>query len=169
MKFKRTALKVWIGALALVGSLILGVWLTAPSASAQPYTAAMQGAHQRSAGAPQTSTAPQGIPAIPKTDGALITKDDVIGYVQTHGMPSMSTPAQPFVVTRVELLRSDVITSLLNGEIIGTPDEQLLWYVEVDGIFTRGGPAGAPLMTFHHGVEVFDPATGNLLLLGGRP
>jgi hypothetical protein len=101
--------------------------------------------------------------------GASITKGEVIAYVQTHHMPRMSAPAQPFVVTRAELLRSDVITSLLHGESVGTPDAELLWYVEVKGTFTASGPSDTSVMTFHHGVWVFDPTTGNLLLCGGQP
>lgn len=195
MRSKRTASqgttwKLSIGALAVVGSLVLGAWLTTPSAAAQRDTLTGPVAQQPAAGAPhpgaaQTGgpppsasgarTAPAGLPAIApsasqmKTGGPAITKGAVIAYVQTHAMPRMSAPAQPFVVTRAELLRSDVITTLLNGESVGAPDDQLLWYVEVNGTFSGGGSPNTPPVTFHHGTWVFDPVTGNLLLCGSRP
>jgi len=191
---KRTVWRASIGALAVVGVLIFGAWLTTSSAAAQPGIVTGPIAHQPApaagapgggappAGASLAPTAPEGSPAIrpsasqsktgsaPSANGgASITKGEVIAYVQTHHMPRMSAPAQPFVVTRAELVRSDVITTLLHGEIIGTPDDQLLWYVEVNGTFTASGPSDAPVLTFHHGVWVFDPTTGNLLLYGGHP
>lgn len=113
-----------------------------------------------------------GLPAITphgtvSSNSAAFTTNDVVQYVGTHLLPDATISGSKPVIKKVEFLTNQEVSMLLGGESVGTSDNTLLCYVELQGTFTFYGPRGAQV-TYHIGIEVFDAHTGNLLITGGR-
>ncbi len=108
-------------------------------------------------------TLPTGVPAIqPHLSGVpAFTKDDARAYVQAQGQVT---------IIRVLFVTSYEACELMEGELVGLPDDALVCYVELRGnVVPFTGPPGSgppsqstpPLEQ-----EVFDARTGNLLVEG---
>jgi hypothetical protein len=116
---------------------------------------------------PARTTTPLGMAAIGLGDTtahvatASITQNDVLRYANQFPMPLVGRGKAK--VTSAELLTSQQISTVLDGETTGFPDDHALWFVQVSGTFVFPGGKG----TSHHGYEVFDPSTGNLVMFGG--
>ena len=52
---------------------------------------------------------------------------------------------------------------------VGSPDNALLCYVELQGQWQVGNPFGGPPTKFTKVFEVFDAYTGNVLVIAARP
>ena len=111
-----------------------------------------------------------GIPAIipgkKNSTGATYTSADATQFVSTHrALHTHGSSTKPIVDT-VNFLMSQQVSQLFNGESLGVPGGTLVCMVEFHGTFLVAGPGSARKVgTFHHGAEVFDALTGNLLLV----
>jgi hypothetical protein len=70
-------------------------------------------------------------------------------------------------ITQTEFLTGKQISDLLGGEPTEMPDDAPLAYVELSGDFTFPGVANNPNLHFKFAFEVFDAATGALIMEGG--
>jgi hypothetical protein len=93
-------------------------------------------------------------------------------YVRTHPLPR-SLPDSHIVTVAVSFELAGDVSALLEGTDVGRPANVVVCYVEMSGTFYVAAPPkpGQPhtTLTLMHGFAVFDAATGNLLLSGGRP
>jgi hypothetical protein len=94
--------------------------------------------------------------------------EDVRAFVMAHPLPRNANRDKTFTIQRIDFLSSKEVTSLLNGESTGFPDDYPLCYVELQGDFAFPGPKGA-VATFPRAIEIFDARTGNFLMSGGLP
>jgi len=98
------------------------------------------------------------------------TAEDVVGFFDTHPVPTLPTGGDPPVVTKVRFV-TVLEYSAATGERYGRPDAALLCYVELRADFVVHGPPlpGAPPRvpaSIDGASVVFDAATGNLLSVG---
>lgn len=104
--------------------------------------------------------------------GTTPTLAEVKAFVLGHRFALDSAQAdKPTTVTDVEFITASAASAKLHGESIGLPDTAMVIFVKVHGSFTftamslppgiKGGPPHV-----NDAVEVFDAATGNLLLAG---
>jgi hypothetical protein len=102
------------------------------------------------------------LPGIP-----TFTKDDVRRYIQAHGSSGMrfSSVGKP-TITRILFITSREACELMRGEYIGLPNDALVCYVELSGIFPFFGPFNSQPTIFHRVQDVFDARTGNLVVTG---
>ncbi len=95
------------------------------------------------------------------------TKGDVVKYIRTHRlMYSSSDLASPIIVTQITFLTSRAVSKRLNGETTGVPDDELLCFAELRGIFNFPDASGSSVR-YAKAYIVFDAITGNLLMEGG--
>lgn len=151
---------VGIVAIAVVCLVGLAFFAAIRTAQAAPSSVAAQSA---SAGA---NPGGPGI-RLMKRDGSPIENDDVVKFVEATGMPRTLGPRHPVTGVQAQLLTSAQISARLRGESTGDPDSTVLWFVQMHGTFVFPGPPGEPAITAHLGYEVFDPASGNILMFGG--
>jgi hypothetical protein len=115
-------------------------------------------------------TVPEGSPAIERrfTGTPAFSLDDARNYVRTHRLPMQVASGTEPVIVRTEFLTSKEVSSLLNGEATGFPDDHMLCYVELRGNFGFAGPPGA-WVTYNRAFQIFDARSGNLVMGGGLP
>jgi len=100
----------------------------------------------------------------------MIDTSAVASYVLSHPLPRAmhnGSLARPTGIQKIVFARSQNISKLLDGESMGVPDNTLLCYVLVSGVFAFPTPSRGQEIVYHQGIEVFDATTGNLLLAGG--
>lgn len=110
------------------------------------------------------------LPSVP-----AFTEDDVRTYVATHSVPggSISSVTTPTVI-KVAFMTTQEASELIHN-FISWHKEDLVCYVELEGVFTfHGGPPGyvsrhetTPANT--RVVEILDAQTGNCLVTGFLP
>lgn len=124
-------------------------------------------------GAKSNTTLPQGFPAIRAGNSQAtsrmsfvanpISAKEVLDFAATTAMPFDTNHTVP-KPTRARLLTGKQISQLLNGESTGFSDTKQLWFVEMTGKFNYRGET--PKGPVNHGYEIFDPDTGNLIMMG---
>jgi len=114
-----------------------------------------------------------GVPAVKHTGGGTApTPAEVRAFVLSHKFALDKTATgKPSAITDVEFITASAASAKLHGESIGLPDTTMVIYVKVHGpfVFTAMSlPPGLNAVPPHvqDAVEVFDAATGNLLLAG---
>ncbi len=97
-----------------------------------------------------------------------ITSDDVKTYLFTHQFPSGPlVVGATFKIISIDLVTSEVASQRLDDEPIGLPNNELVYFVKVQGPFTTTNvrtPNGKSLPPAQFGFEVFNAETGNLLV-----
>jgi len=103
--------------------------------------------------------------SLASSTGPHFIEADVRAYIATH-RPGFTVPSTPNpVVITVQFMTASQVSTQLQGESMGVPDDTLLCLVRVLGEFRNTYvPLGATPKTFTRGVMVFDAHTGNLLI-----
>ena len=122
----------------------------------------------------QSALSTLGSPAIQPHLKAVpaFTEQDVRQYVNTSQTRSLGPKVAvtgPFTIEKVIFLTEQELTALPGGIRTGLPSQTLVCYVELRGTFVISGPPGFTIPPYSKGFEVFDAATGNLLVNGATP
>lgn len=167
--FKRHFQRKWG---LLVGFLLVCMFLfyqVNTAKAAEPANSPTVHSKQNSMSMITSQKSPQGMPAIRATNGisrvqeivtSPIRSDEVGQFVGSTYLPYMVHPAFPHVIG-VHMMTSAALTQILKGEPTGFPDTKQLWVAEISGDFQYIGSGKG---TSHHGYEIFDPDTGNLIM-----
>ncbi|MEO7002411.1 MAG: hypothetical protein ABI068_11360 [Ktedonobacterales bacterium] len=124
--------------------------------------------------APASPAHTLGLPAITahvrQQNGAMIDSSSVASWVLSHPLPRATrngSLARPTGIQKIVFAKSQDISKLLDGENMGVPDNTLLCYAQVSGVFEFPSPSRGKEFVYHQGIEVFDATTGNLLMVAG--
>jgi hypothetical protein len=124
--------------------------------------------HSRSPVYPKTASTPAtppGVSAASHPGGGKVTVADIKQYAATHRLDKDISGSQVYNVTQVTLRSIADIESSLGGAKTGMPSTKMLWDVELQGTFVFPGPPGAGTFTYTHVFELFDPDSGNLIMV----
>ena len=119
----------------------------------------------------------EGLPAIQPHLSSVPTfaEEDVRDYVATHAVPGGSIKsATPPTVVAIRFMTTHEASALIQN-FIGWRKDDLVCYVELEGLFTfHGGPPGyvskhATIPVETRVYEILDARTGNLLVVGFLP
>lgn len=159
----------------LLGVAIILLAIFAAASNNHPATAHGTGATQVKTATPQTPTLPypttkgdpvQGTSAItPHLHGIpAFTAADVQKFVATYGFAGgQRVDGGPTVILLLKLVTIKQANAIIHN-IIGNPDNELVYVVELQGPFPPGDPYTPAGPSAKIGVEVFDARTGNMLL-----
>jgi hypothetical protein len=115
-------------------------------------------------------------PVQPETSGNVPTsrEAELRKYALEAPIPKLED-RQDRTITRFDCsLTGRDLDALLSGAMTGISPDRQVCYIELDGAFILYGPPESEQKTrrtfsFSKAIEVFDAATGDLLLSGGRP
>lgn len=114
-----------------------------------------------------------GLPAIKHVgSGTTPTSNEVKKFVLGHKFPLDATATgKPTAILDIEFITANAASAKMQGESVGLPATAMVIYVKVHGPFVFSamslppGTKSGPIHT-QDAVEVFDAATGNILLAG---
>lgn len=116
-----------------------------------------------------------GVPAITPSQPGIpaFTIDDVKHYLASHSFEGGPTvDRSSYSIDTIQFLKAKQASVLMQGEVVGLPDDALVCYTVLRGPFILQNvrmPPGEPIPATpiaSRGVEVFDARTGNLLVWG---
>jgi hypothetical protein len=109
---------------------------------------------------------PPGAPAIRVTPSTTPTCQQVRGFYTTHHV-WRNVSQEGGKVASIEFLKAADAEMRLHAST-GLPASAVVIFVTLNGTFVFSGPAKAT-KTYPYAFELFDAATGNLVLTGGLP
>jgi hypothetical protein len=114
-----------------------------------------------------TPKRPQGLKALTVTPGPTpFTGADVTQYIRTHRLARITGDLSQLTVTNLEFMTAREVTTRLQNEPTGLPDDQRVAFATITGRLYFTGPPGSKTAAFESAYAVFDAQTGNLLMSG---
>ena len=176
-----TRFKVLCGAAFLIALFVIGAPIASNTASASKLQKNPPATPQPfGPGASQTNVS--GIPAIPihTSSGTTantastssipaFTQNDVIAFLNKHGFyAGPLVPGAHLKILTIQFVTARQASNLMKGESVGVPDNYLVCYVKVQGLFQlkniEAPPNATKPTTANIGDVVFDAHTGNMLV-----